>query len=356
VDLTNKLRLSSDSICNHQYENAMYEYHRVQKGDDLKSIAKQYRITLTDFCQWNGIDSTFVPVENTSLKVYHRKSRTSIADLISEMLIYSDNESYNKLFEILGGGKMQNWFIEKNLEKSNVTRKFLFCEGEEKSYSVSYDILNDRDIIFYHGLEQTWTPADNSKIMGIKVGKQHYYDGKLINSPRDFSDHNRISLGDLHETMQRLLFPSLFVKNEQFELDLKSTAFLIKRLGMYPSEDRSPRDSCYDKLEDGKNIYLFNGNRTNKIENNIRIINIVGQSYGFSTDCMYFTDEATNTEFMLSARIYTNKNEILGDDKYEYETIAMPLMEALGNYLFEKEKKRTKEVLPNFAILRSLFD
>jgi hypothetical protein len=55
-------------------------------------------------------------------------------------------------------------------------------------------------------------------------------------------------------------------------------------------------------------------------------------------------------------RIYTNKDEILGDDKYEYTEMAMPLMKKVGEYFFELEKKRTKDVLPNLALFRQIFD
>jgi hypothetical protein len=71
---------------------------------------------------------------------------------------------------------------------------------------------------------------------------------------------------------------------------------------------------------------------------------------------MYFTDNESKTEFFLSARIYTNKNEILGDDKYEYMEIAMPLMKKIGEYFFDLEKKRKREVLPEFTLFRNIFD
>jgi hypothetical protein len=156
--------------------------------------------------------------------------------------------------------------------------------------------------------------------------------------------------------MQRLIFPEVFSAEENFKMDLKSYKFIIKKLGLYPSEHVQPLDSVYDFWEDGRNIFLFNGDDSTVIDPKFRMVNITGQAYGFSNDCMYFTDNESKTEFFLSARIYTNKNEILGDDKYEYKEIAMPLMKKIGEYFFEMEKNRKKEVLPEFTLFRNIFD
>jgi hypothetical protein len=297
-----------------------------------------------------------MPIENTSVKNYHRKIRPSINDLISSMLVYSDNEAYNKLLEMVGGTFMQNWMNNYRFTKSNVSRKFLFCEDEEKNISVSYDILNNQDVIIYHGDERKWNLANNTSTPGIKVGKKYYWKDGIIYTPRDFSDHNRILLSDLHEMMKRLVFPTVQDPNQVYQMNANTYKFLIRKLGIYPREHLNPLDSVYDNWEDGRNIFIFNGEDQQTIDSKYRIVNIIGQAYGFSADCMYFTDDETKTEFFLSMRIYTNKNEILGDDQYEYKEIAMPLMKFVGEYFYELEKKRTKEVLPNLALFRTIFD
>ena len=351
-----KLKLDTVTYCHHLYENTNDDYHRIQNDDTWASIAKKYRITLNDFYHWNNLNEYSSPKVNTTVKIYHRKIRPSINDLISSMLIYSDNEAYNKLFEMAGGDYLTSWLSNYGFEKSSITRKFLWCEDEEKSTSVAYDILNDKDVIIYHGNEKKWNSANHVKVAGIKVGKQYFGKNGLVNSPRDFSDHNRILLTDLHEMMKRLIFPQSNNSNQVYQMNTNSYKFLIRKLGNYPREHVNPLDSIYDHYADGENIFLYNGEDTTKIDTKFRMVNIVGQAYGFSTDCMYFTDDESKTEFFLSMRIYTNKDEILGDDKYEYTEMAMPLMKKVGEYFFELEKKRTKEVLPNFALFRQIFD
>ena len=51
-------------------------------------------------------------------------------------------------------------------------------------------------------------------------------------------------------------------------------------------------------------------------EYTIEITNIVGQSYGFMVDCARIKDIKNNIEFILTASIYTNTDEIINDGKY----------------------------------------
>ena len=60
--------------------------------------------------------------------------------------------------------------------------------------------------------------------------------------------------------------------------------------------------------------------------NHIRVFNKVGVAYGYVIDNAYIVDLEAGVEFMLSAIIYTNEDGIFNDDKYEYETIALPFM------------------------------
>jgi len=49
-------------------------------------------------------------------------------------------------------------------------------------------------------------------------------------------------------------------------------------------------------------------------------------------------------EFLLSAVIYVNEDEIFNDDKYEYDEIGLPFLANLGRviYKYELERKSRK--------------
>jgi hypothetical protein len=77
----------------------------------------------------------------------------------------------------------------------------------------------------------------------------------------------------------------------------------------------------------------------------MRIFNKPGWSYGFLTDAAYIVDFNTNTEFMLSAVIYVNRDAILNDNKYEYSEIGYPFFKEIGEimYAYDKNRKRNNQ-------------
>jgi hypothetical protein len=74
----------------------------------------------------------------------------------------------------------------------------------------------------------------------------------------------------------------------------------------------------------------------------------VGQSYGFLSDCARFFDKKNNIQFMLSAVIYANSDEVINDGKYDYDSVALPYLSILGKKIFQYElKKKNKKSEPH---------
>ena len=48
----------------------------------------------------------------------------------------------------------------------------------------------------------------------------------------------------------------------------------------------------------------------------------------------------TEIEFFLSAVIYENSSEIVGNNGYEYDTIGFPFLRDLGKIIYSYELKR----------------
>jgi hypothetical protein len=89
--------------------------------------------------------------------------------------------------------------------------------------------------------------------------------------------------------------------------------------------------------------YLYYGAQKKAVKNpDLEIYNIVGQSYGFLSDISYFQDSKNNVEFFLSAVIYTNTAEVVGNGGYQYETIGFPFLQELGKTIYNFEVKNQK--------------
>ncbi len=110
---------------------------------------------------------------------------------------------------------------------------------------------------------------------------------------------------------------------------------------MYPYESDYPKyDSSYFPAY---KKYLYYGKDPKAvIDSNLRIYNIVGQAYGFTTDIAYFENTKKGISFFLAVSLYTNADGILNDDKYEYNTIAFPFLQALGEAVYQRELNQHK--------------
>jgi hypothetical protein len=91
------------------------------------------------------------------------------------------------------------------------------------------------------------------------------------------------------------------------------------------------------------------GSQKGAIPKNIRIFNKVGDAYGQLTDVAYIVDFEKKIEFFLSATIYCNKDGILNDDHYDYETIGFPFMKQLGQVIYHLELKRKRKIIPDLS-------
>jgi hypothetical protein len=81
----------------------------------------------------------------------------------------------------------------------------------------------------------------------------------------------------------------------------------------------------------------------------IRDFNKVGWAYGFLTDVSYIVDFKNHIEFMLTATVYTNEDGILNDNKYEYETMALPFLYRVGQDIYQFDLQRQRKFKPDLT-------
>jgi hypothetical protein len=59
---------------------------------------------------------------------------------------------------------------------------------------------------------------------------------------------------------------------------------------------------------------------------------------------------------MLSATIYVNKDEILNDDKYEFESIGQPFLNETGKAFYNYELTRQRKYRPDLSAFKIKYD
>jgi hypothetical protein len=188
-----------------------------------------------------------------------------------------------------------------------------------------------------------------------KMGKAHYNSqDSLVNEPIDFTTHNNLPMEELQQLLQSVMFPASVPENQRFDLTESDYHFLYQYLSQYPSETNYPKYDTAQYFDSYVKFIFKNGGHI--VPPYIRVFNKVGWSYGCMTDVSYVADFKNRVEFMITATIYVNKDEILNDDKYEYDEVALPFFYTLGQHLYQYELKRKRKYQPDLSRFKMKYD
>lgn len=279
--------------------------------------------------------------------------KPSIAQYIKKILLISDNDSYNRLYEFLGQEHINAAMTKKGYAGTQLLHRlsiFLSEEENRRTNPVSFFDSSNQLIVSRPFLynRQAYTKRND------KIGKAYYSNGQLINRPMDFSSKNKIELNTLHQVLLSLVFPETVNPSQRFNITAEDRRFMLQYMSQHPSESVFPYyDSTY---YDAYVKFILYGSEKGKAPENIRIFNKVGDAYGQLTDVAYVVDFEKNIEFMVSATIYCNQDEILNDDKYDYDSIGYPFLKNLGKILYDHELKRKRNFIPDLSSFKFKYD
>jgi hypothetical protein len=278
---------------------------------------------------------------------YAIDGRQTIEQAIKEVLVVSDNNAANRLYEFLGQEYIHSQLANKGYPEVYIRNRLeLGRTPLENRQTQSVQFYDANNKLIYT------QPAQNntSKLpyYNVLIGNG-YLNGQdsLINAPLNFSEKNRISLSDLHHIMQSVIFPDQMPKKQQFNLSNEDRNFLLQWMHTTPTESSYP---TYDSSEyyPAYAKFIMLGSEKGPIPSNIKIFSKAGDAYGFLLDNTYIIDTDAKVEFMLSAVIYVNADGILNDNTYDYRTIGLPFMKNLGNTIYNYELSRKRAFRPNF--------
>jgi hypothetical protein len=265
----------------------------------------------------------------------------SIAQYIKRMFLVSDNFAYGRVYEFLGVDYLHNRLEELGYKNMRIVHRFDGgCKGTNNLITNPVSFYGE-DLKLLYQQKQGLPLKNYSNAIGtFKVGKAyHNAQNKRVSEPKDFTNMNYISLQNIHALLQRLVFNEYYPVNQQYHINRNDQQFLLQYLTMLPRESSHPsyNKSYYDTY---KKYFIYGDSKAPISDKDLKITNIVGQSYGFMVDCAYICNKKENLEFMLSAAIYANEDEVINDGKYEYNTIALPFLAELGRQIYKYELKR----------------
>jgi hypothetical protein len=268
----------------------------------------------------------------------------SIANYIRRMFLVSDNFAYGRVYEFLGVDYIHQRLAQLGFPDVRIINRFDGnCKGTEHLLTNPVGFYDSNMKLLYRQNQQQSASNYKHPLGSVKVGKAYINaNNKKALEPKDFTNMNYMSLQDVHAMMFRLIFSEQLAANETYNLTKEDRLFLINYLTLLPRESEFPRYNPKEYYDSYKKYFIYGDTKKSIANTDLKIINIVGQSYGFMSDCAYIYNEKDKVEFMLSAVIYANADEILNDGKYEYNSIALPFLAELGRQIYQYELKRNK--------------
>jgi hypothetical protein len=275
----------------------------------------------------------------------------SVEHYIKKILLVSDNEAYNRLYEFLGQRPFNETMHKKGFQGVRLTHRLQTpLPRLENQYTNPIQLLDaSGNITYQQSVAFNDKPYSASK--PILLGKGTMNDAGMVeDKPLDFSLKNTYPLHAQHDFLKRLMLPEAFPAKDRFHLSKEDYAFLYRYMSMYPTESKDPdykdQFATYCK-------FLYYGSEKNAVLNpSVRIFNKVGDAYGFLLDNAYVVDFDKKVEFMVTAVLLCNEDEVFNDSKYDYFSIGFPFYKNLGQVIYDYEAKRPKKHLPNLDHLR----
>ncbi len=271
-------------------------------------------------------------------------SLPSLAHFIKKVLLVSDNDAYNRLYEFLGHDYLNEQLHKKGFTDLKITRRLSIGTTPD------YDRITN-ELLFYMKSGQqlyrqsvtTATKSYTFELNGLQQGAGFIRRDSLVLEPMNFVSSNYISLETLQEILKTVIFPEAVPAKQRFNLTKDDYDFLYRYMGMLPRESDYPR---YDTtFNDSYVKFLMFGDTKEPMPKNIRIFNKVGDAYGYMIDNAYIVDFDSGVEFLLSAVIYANDDGVFNDDIYGYDQVSLPFLANLGKVVYEYEltRKRTQK-------------
>ena len=304
------------------------------------------------------IDSAYDGQTRVEYDSTAQTGRPSVAQYIRKIFLVSDNDAYNRLYEFLGQDYINDKLQAKGYENMKIVHRLaIFNTVEQNQNTNPVSFYDDARVIYQQDLISSARSYDLD-IAGATKGKGYLVNDSLVNEPKDFGSNNAISVRQLQDMLKSVIFPEAVPEAQRFNLTDEDYRFLYQYMSQLPRETTYPdygTDTTENYYDSYSKFFLF-GDSKEKMPDNIRVFNKIGMAYGYLTDNAYVVDFENNIEFLLTAVIYVNENQIFNDDQYEYDELGLPFMAELGRAVLAYEQQRERAYVPDLSKFRVEYD
>jgi hypothetical protein len=256
-------------------------------------------------------------------------ARVTVRHEIRKLFLVSDNEAFNRLYELVGPDG-----IAASLARAGVTGGHVVHRLSEPRTAAENLRLPRIDFVgdgFVHTLpERTAAPLPSpAPEPGLAIGTAYLAGEERVEGPMDFTPKNRFPLAALQRGLCMVVRPDVDCGGPGFALSAADRELLMEAMGQLPRESANPR---YDVAEhpDDETKWILRGVERVVPPSALRIYDKSGQAYGFTLENAWVVDQSSGRSLFLAAAVYTNADGVLNDDAYDYEGVALPFLRDLG--------------------------
>ena len=288
-------------------------------------------------------------IDNTldCLAGYGSSDTASVESSVKRMLLVSDNSGYNRLWDFLTRDYANGRLQECGYGGIRLLHRFAACGVPQNRVNNPVRFYAKNGKTLYAQPRAVSLLPDVNPLAPVTMGSFSYYNGVLLPRPFRADNLNYAPLEAVHRFLIAIMFPGAAGRGSALRLSAEDYRLLRTWMCLLPRESGMPEYVPDIGYADNFKKYLLFGDGSRPCVPSLREFNVVGRAYGFLSDVAYFADFERHVEFFLSAVIFANEDDVVNDDQYEYETVALPFFSALGAAVYEYEKTRFRRYRPN---------
>ena len=279
----------------------------------------------------------------------------SVAHYIKKILMVSDNDAFNRLYEFIGQEDFNETLRKKGYENTRIFHRLQVGMNKEQNRRTNpIKFMQDNEIVYQQPM--IISEKNYSSLTPISVGKGYVQGDSVVNTPFDFTDRNFYPLLDQQAVLKSILFPEAVEPKKRFNLTEDDYQFMYKYMSQMPTESTYPSYNPTEFYPTYCKFLMYGSGKNEVVNPNMRIFNKVGDAYGFLLDNAYIVDFEKGIEFMLTTVLLCNDDQIFNDDKYDYDTIGFPFMKNLGQLIYTHELTRKRKNKPDLSRFKMVYD
>lgn len=266
----------------------------------------------------------------------------SIARSVRRALVVSENPAYSRLFDVVGPDVAHRRLTAMGHPDARIVARFVPCTREEnrRLAALRFESPAGRVLARLPSRDAGHQPPVPLEDATLDADFRSD-DGTLQRGPVDASFRNFLPIEAAHRLLMAVLFPAAMPRHARFALPREDLALLREALSLRPSDSVDP---AYDPAtHPDSHVRLFGwGAGRRPLPRHLTVYSKIGEAWGYLSECAYIVDRERAVEFVVSGVGYFNRDGVLNDDRYDYESLGHPFFERVGQVLLAHERARSR--------------